>query len=190
MRVRDIVSRNERNAELKAARDARKQELRLSRKSFREFTAPEDRILIDEILAENVKDVEAFYKSPEQKADEQDAAFIKRCRQVADEFLKETPEYYKCPENWKVFSAYMIEHNLPADNIDSYRQTFTETRGQLTPVPKPQVKREPAIDKITGQEISPYEVEMMSADTYAERVLGKTTAYARSKMSLVDMFRR
>jgi hypothetical protein len=182
MRVRDIVSRNERNAELKPARDARKQELRLTRKSFREFTSPEDREIIDEILAQNVKDVEEFYKSPEQKADEAAAAYAAKSKQVAAQFTSETPEYYKCQANFNVLTTYMVEKKLRFDDIEAYREAFTELRGQLQPVPKPQVKREPVIDKLTGAEISPFEVEQMSSDEYAMRVLGKSTAYARSKM--------
>jgi hypothetical protein len=193
------VKRDARKATLKAAIERRAiyEEARagLPRSQWRS-RAPQvelqdgDEALLAEINQDLLNELTPASAQAEEDEKARADAYAARSKQVAAQFTEETPEYHKCNSNFNALTTYMSEKGLQFDSIDSYREAYTELRGQLQPVPKPQVKQEPIIDKISGAEISPYEVEMMSSDEYATRVLGKTTVYARSKMNFADMFRR
>ena len=220
MRVRDKQSKIDRlayetseNAKqdtaAKAKRDARKAELRTyftKLSIYRENTShlpaqhrrtrePEielcndDVELLAELNSEFVRELNGPIDPVAVEAENEQADIV-RAQAAAKQFTESEPLYFKCKENFQIMASYVIEHQLPADSVDSYFEAFSKTRAQLIPRPTAQVKPEPVIDKLTGAEISPLEVEQMSADQYAERVLGKTTEYARHRMGFAEYFKR
>jgi len=200
------------DADAKAKRDARKAELRseLTKLSIwhenrshlptqhLRSRAPEialqesDYELLKELNEEFLRELNPM--TPAQVETAEVAQAQANAQSAVTQFRHEEPLYFPSPRNYQLMQEYFDQH-MPEGDISFegylavFREAFSKLYGRLEQRPQGS-KPEPVIDRITGAEISPYEVEQMSADEYAARVLGKTTEYSRHRMGFGDCFKR
>ena len=103
---------------------------------------------------------------------ENEKAAIARSQAAATQFTEEEPLYYKCQQNFQIMASYIIEHQLPADSVDSYREAFVKTQAQQKqrPQPTPEDKARDYFEKTVihseGKDWTEAELDKLSADRY------------------------